>query len=134
MLLEAAYFTPMAIARTGKRLGLCTEARSRFERGTDPAVIDRAYPATVGVIGDARLALQGLLDELGSDRGARAAEPGWGVERAASVREAVTAGVAPGQRAVRDDQAALDQAGAGELVPREGQPRRAIALGPRHGR
>jgi phenylalanyl-tRNA synthetase beta chain len=42
VLLEAAYFTPMAIARTGKRLGLFTEARSRFERGTDPAVIDLA--------------------------------------------------------------------------------------------
>ncbi|HEX3426303.1 MAG TPA: phenylalanine--tRNA ligase subunit beta [Acidimicrobiales bacterium] len=42
VVLEAAYFDPMAIARTGKRLGLHTEARSRFERGVDPAVIDRA--------------------------------------------------------------------------------------------
>jgi phenylalanyl-tRNA synthetase beta chain len=42
VLLEAAYFTPMAIARTGKRLGLQTEARARFERGTDPEVIDLA--------------------------------------------------------------------------------------------
>jgi thiamine pyrophosphate-dependent acetolactate synthase large subunit-like protein len=68
----------------------------------DPAVIDRAYPATVGVVGDARLALQGLLDELGEDRDARAAEPGWGVDRAGAVRAAVTAGVAPDQRPVRD--------------------------------
>ena len=33
VLLEAAYFTPMAIARTSKRLGLRTEASARFERG-----------------------------------------------------------------------------------------------------
>ena len=36
MLLEAAYFAPMAIARTSKRLGLRTEASARFERGCDP--------------------------------------------------------------------------------------------------
>jgi len=40
--LEAAYFTPMAIARTSKRLALRTEASARFERGCDPAGIDRA--------------------------------------------------------------------------------------------
>jgi thiamine pyrophosphate-dependent acetolactate synthase large subunit-like protein len=68
----------------------------------DPAVIDRAYPATVGVVGDARLALQGLLDELGADRDARATEPGWGIERAKGVRAAVAAGVAPSQGAARD--------------------------------
>jgi phenylalanyl-tRNA synthetase beta chain len=38
--LEAAYFTPMAIARTSKRLGLRTEASARFERGCDPWGID----------------------------------------------------------------------------------------------
>jgi phenylalanyl-tRNA synthetase beta chain len=32
----------MAIARTGKRLGLHTEARARFERGVDPQTIDLA--------------------------------------------------------------------------------------------
>jgi phenylalanyl-tRNA synthetase beta chain len=42
VLLEAAFFTPMAIARTSKRLGLRTEASSRFERGVDPEGIDRA--------------------------------------------------------------------------------------------
>jgi phenylalanyl-tRNA synthetase beta chain len=42
VLLEAAYFTPMAIARTGKRLSLKTEARARFERGCDPEIIDLA--------------------------------------------------------------------------------------------
>ncbi len=42
VLLEVAYFTPMAVARTSKRLGLRTEASARFERGCDPAGIDRA--------------------------------------------------------------------------------------------
>jgi phenylalanyl-tRNA synthetase beta chain len=40
VLLEAAYFPPMAIARTSKRLGLRTEASARFERGVDPWVIE----------------------------------------------------------------------------------------------
>ncbi len=42
VLLETAYFDPMSIARTSKRLGLRTEASARFERGCDPAGIDRA--------------------------------------------------------------------------------------------
>ncbi|MHB1710187.1 MAG: phenylalanine--tRNA ligase subunit beta, partial [Acidimicrobiales bacterium] len=42
VLLEAAYFAPMAIARTSKRLTLRTEASARFERGCDPESIDRA--------------------------------------------------------------------------------------------
>ena len=42
VLLEAAYFTPMAIARTSRRVGVRTEASARFERGTDPWGIDRA--------------------------------------------------------------------------------------------
>ena len=34
--LEAAYFTPMRIARTGRDLGVESDARYRFERGVDP--------------------------------------------------------------------------------------------------
>ena len=36
VLLESAYFNPRTIRRTGKRLGLSTEASYRFERGVDP--------------------------------------------------------------------------------------------------
>lgn len=36
IVLEAAYFTPMGISRTSKRLGLRSEASARFERGVDP--------------------------------------------------------------------------------------------------
>jgi phenylalanyl-tRNA synthetase beta chain len=42
VLLEAAYFTPMAIARTSKSVGLRSEASARFERGCDPWGIDRS--------------------------------------------------------------------------------------------
>lgn len=36
VLLEAAYFDPVAIRKTSKRLGLQTDSSKRFERGTDP--------------------------------------------------------------------------------------------------
>ncbi len=42
VLLEAAYFEPMGIARTSKSQRLRTEASARFERGCDPLGIDRA--------------------------------------------------------------------------------------------
>jgi phenylalanyl-tRNA synthetase beta chain len=46
MVLESAYFKPGSIRRTSKRLGLKTEASTRFERGADvnaaPAAIARA--------------------------------------------------------------------------------------------
>ncbi len=40
--LETAWFDPVAIARTSKRLGLRTEASVRFERGVDPEGVARA--------------------------------------------------------------------------------------------
>jgi phenylalanyl-tRNA synthetase beta chain len=42
VLLEAAHFNPMAVAGTAARLGLRTEASVRFERGSDPEVLERA--------------------------------------------------------------------------------------------
>jgi len=36
ILLESAYFDPMGIRRTSKKMGLSTEASVRFERGIDP--------------------------------------------------------------------------------------------------
>ncbi len=40
VLIECAYFTPEAIARTGQALALSSDARTRFERGVDPAFLD----------------------------------------------------------------------------------------------
>lgn len=39
VILEAAYFDPVTIARTARRLGLRSEASARFERGTDPEAL-----------------------------------------------------------------------------------------------
>ncbi|HKT86415.1 MAG TPA: phenylalanine--tRNA ligase subunit beta [Novosphingobium sp.] len=40
ILLEIAYFDPERIARTGGKLNLTSDARSRFERGIDPDFLD----------------------------------------------------------------------------------------------
>ena len=40
ILIECAYFDPAGIARTGQKLALTSDARSRFERGVDPAFLD----------------------------------------------------------------------------------------------
>ncbi len=63
VLLEAAYFTPMAVARTSKRLGLRTEASARFERGCDPWGIDRAAERFCELVG--ATVAPGVLDVQG---------------------------------------------------------------------
>jgi phenylalanyl-tRNA synthetase beta chain len=69
VLLEAAYFDPMAIARTSKRLALRTEASSRFERGCDPAGIDRAAARFCQILaltgGPAMVVADGVIDVEG---------------------------------------------------------------------
>jgi phenylalanyl-tRNA synthetase beta chain len=50
VLLEIAYFTPERIALTGQALGLTSDARSRFERGVDPAFLDDAVAIVTGHI------------------------------------------------------------------------------------
>jgi phenylalanyl-tRNA synthetase beta chain len=40
VLIECAWFTPEHIARTGQKLNLTSDARTRFERGVDPAFLD----------------------------------------------------------------------------------------------
>lgn len=57
--LECAYFDPLTIARTGRLLGVGSDARYRFERGIDPAF-------TVDAI---ELATQMILDLCGGDAG-----------------------------------------------------------------
>jgi phenylalanyl-tRNA synthetase beta chain len=39
IVIECAYFDPAHIARTGQKLGLTSDARTRFERGVDPAFL-----------------------------------------------------------------------------------------------
>ena len=52
VMLEVAYFTPERIARTGQALGLTSDARSRFERGVDPAFLDEGLAILSGLILD----------------------------------------------------------------------------------
>jgi len=52
VLLEVAYFTPERIARTGQALALTSDARSRFERGVDPAFLDDGLSVLTGLILD----------------------------------------------------------------------------------
>ena len=69
VLLEAAYFVPMAIARTSKRLGVRTEASARFERGCDPSGIDRAAGRFCELLaltaGEAMTVAEGAIDIRG---------------------------------------------------------------------
>jgi len=50
VLLEIAYFDPARIGATGRKLGLATDARTRFERGVDPAFLDEGLDLLTGLI------------------------------------------------------------------------------------
>jgi phenylalanyl-tRNA synthetase beta chain len=52
VVLEIAYFEPVHIARTGQKLGLTSDARSRFERGVDPAFLGDGLAILAGLIFD----------------------------------------------------------------------------------
>ncbi len=52
VLLEVAYFTPERIAKTGQALMLTSDARTRFERGVDPAFLDDAVEIITALILD----------------------------------------------------------------------------------
>lgn len=67
VLLEAAWWDPMTIARTARRLGLRSEASARFERGADPDIIPMALDrfaelaATLGAATN-----PGMIDAIGN--------------------------------------------------------------------
>ena len=64
ILLESAYFDPMTIRRTSKRLGIHSESSHRFERGADidmvPVALDRAAALILEVAGGTLA--QGAID------------------------------------------------------------------------
>lgn len=57
VLIEAAYFTPERIGATGRKLGINSDARARFERGVDPQF----------VVPGLELATQMVLDLCGGE-------------------------------------------------------------------
>jgi phenylalanyl-tRNA synthetase beta chain len=52
VLLEIAYFDPVRIGATGRALGLTSDARTRFERGVDPAFLGRGLELLTALIID----------------------------------------------------------------------------------
>ncbi|GAA4046135.1 phenylalanine--tRNA ligase subunit beta [Parerythrobacter jejuensis] len=50
VLLEIAYFDPERIGVTGRKLGLASDARTRFERGVDPEFLDAGLDLLTGLI------------------------------------------------------------------------------------
>lgn len=52
VVIECAYFTPEAIARTGQALQLTSDARQRFERGVDPAFLDTGLAVACALVLD----------------------------------------------------------------------------------
>lgn len=73
VLLESAYFDPLSVRRTARRLGLATEASHRFERGADRAMarvaVDLAAELIVRLAGGEVAA--GVLDSAPALPGAR---------------------------------------------------------------
>ena len=49
ILIECAYFDPKQISRTGQTLGLASDARTRFERGVDPAFVETGLALATGM-------------------------------------------------------------------------------------
>ena len=75
VLLEIAYFNPDRIGATGRKLGLSSDARTRFERGVDPAFLEQGLDL-----------LTGLIVELGGGEASKAVHAG----SAPSVEKIVT--------------------------------------------
>ncbi len=69
ILLEAAHFDPIAVARQSRRHKLSSEASRRFERGTDPALPSAASALAISLLvehGGAKLASVSQVDLRGS--------------------------------------------------------------------
>ncbi|MEM1380990.1 MAG: phenylalanine--tRNA ligase subunit beta [Pseudomonadota bacterium] len=52
VLIESAYFDPLTIAKTGRKLSLVSDARYRFERGIDPASLEEGIERATQMILD----------------------------------------------------------------------------------
>ncbi len=66
VLLEMAWFLPIGIAKTARRLRLRSEASARFEKGTDPEVIDLAHRRFAELVAPSGARLEaGMVDVRG---------------------------------------------------------------------
>ena len=53
IILESAYFDPVCVRKTSKRLGISTDASYRYERGIDPTITGPALMFAIKIITDA---------------------------------------------------------------------------------
>ena len=66
VLLEMAWFLPISVAKTSRRLRLRSEASARFEKGTDPEIIDLAHRRFAELLADSGARLEaGTVDVRG---------------------------------------------------------------------
>ena len=75
--IECALFDPVAVALTGRRHDIISDARSRFERGVDPALLPAALDAATAMV-------TALCGGEASDVAEAGAEPAW--QRDATLR------------------------------------------------
>jgi phenylalanyl-tRNA synthetase beta chain len=68
--IECAYFDPVAIALTGRRHQIASDARARFERGIDPALMPAALEAATQMVIE-------LCGGTASETVSAGAEPDW---------------------------------------------------------
>ena len=68
--IECAYFDPVAVALTGRRHQLASDARARFERGIDPALMPSALEAATQMVIE-------LCGGTASETVSAGAEPAW---------------------------------------------------------
>ncbi|MGH9119234.1 MAG: phenylalanine--tRNA ligase subunit beta [Acidimicrobiales bacterium] len=93
VLLEMAWFQPMAVARSSRRLGVRSEASARFEKGCDPWVIERAATRFAELLGGVGGDLApGMVDARGD-----LAEPSRVGVRPARVRSIIGTDISAGQ-------------------------------------
>lgn len=65
VLIESAYFNPLSIRKTSKKIGLSTEASYRFERGIDPDGTVKALVRAAGLMTETGKgkSVKGVIDE-----------------------------------------------------------------------
>jgi phenylalanyl-tRNA synthetase beta chain len=114
---ECALFDPVRIALTGRRHQIISDARQRFERGVDPALLPDAIEAATALI----------LELCGGEAGtvtAAGAEPAW--QRDATLRFARIAGL--GGSDIQPDEAIESLEGLGFGVRRRNAERVTVAV------
>ena len=74
VLVEAAWWDPMSIAVTAGRLGLRSEASTRFERGVDHSILDRAAQRFCDLLAPGVDIVAGYIDERGDHPKPKAVE------------------------------------------------------------